>query len=263
MVGVLRMLRLVRILRLGKVFHYLPELFAIVRGIRIAFRAIALVFALIGIFIYMAAIALRVLLADTNVGNLRFKSVPQAMATLLLDCVMSGGRGGPLMREVYSEHMICSFFLFGFSLLANVTMMGVLGALLVQVTQKVVEKGEEERSIMYSLATMDDFWKHVASRDEANDGFLTMNGFFELLSDEKTVKLLHKMTVDPETLIFLSDVVFSEHNDRMTQVEFNRFVLDLRESQNCRRKDHLVTRKFVNTRLTQLFHDFAHQSKTS
>merc|ERR1719362_2532841 len=69
--GVLRMLRLVRVLRLSKMFYFLPELFVIVRGICVAFRAISLVFALLGIFIYVFAIAFRVALEGTEVGELR------------------------------------------------------------------------------------------------------------------------------------------------------------------------------------------------
>jgi len=90
-------------------------------------------------------------------------------------------------------------------------------------------------------------------------GYITIDGFFELLSDEKTVKLLHKMAVDPEILISLSDFIFSENGNRLNRSEFNRFVLDLRASQKGTVKDHVVTRKFLNARLTQLGQNVAHQ----
>jgi len=257
--AVFRMLRLVRLLRLFKVFHFLPELFVLVRGIGIAFRAISLVFALLGLIIYCGAIVLRTFLDGTAFGNLRFQTVPQAMGTLLLDCAMSGTRGGPLIREAYAENMVFSGLIFVFSVLTNVTVMGVLAALLVQTIKKVAEVEEEEKNIMASLEKIESFWKHVASMDETQDGYITMEGFFELLRNEKTVKLLHNMGVDPENLIFLADFVFSENMNRLSREAFNRFVLDLRVSQKSTLKDEIVTRKFMNTRLTQLSQSVADQ----
>merc|ERR1711933_278163 len=96
----------------------------------------------------MGAIGFRVLLENTPMGNERFETVTQAMGTLLLDCALSGTKGGPLIREAYQEHPIYSLFMFFFALLANVTMMGVVGGLLVQTIKKVAEVEEVEKNNM-------------------------------------------------------------------------------------------------------------------
>jgi len=252
MLSVFRMLRLVRVLRLAKLFRFMPELLVIIRGIAIAMRAISLVFALLGIIIYIAAIIFRLLLEDTALGEEQFSSVPQAMGTLLLDCALSGTKGGPIMHAAWTEHPIYALLFFCFALLANVTMMGILGGLLVQTIKKVAEVEEEEKAIIRNLATMDDFWKHIVAMDENNDGFITLKEFFHLLQERKTVRLLKKMDVDPEALVFLSDFVFGEKNGRLTQQEFNHWVLELRGTQKATLKDHMVTRKVIVNQVLQM-----------
>jgi len=240
--GVLRMLRLVRILRLVKVFRFVPELFVIIRGIGIAVRAISLVFLLLGILVYVSAVAFRLLLEATSLGALRFQNVAQAMSTLLLDCALSGTKGGPLMREAYSEHPIYAVLFFCFAVLAG---------LLVQTIKKIAEVEEEEKRSVKNQNNMDDFWKHMLEMDEDNDGFITHDEFVHLLSDRKTVRLLKKMDVDPESLISLKDFMFKEHMGHLSQKDFNNWVLDMRKTQKGTLKDHYLTRKFMAEQLSQ------------
>lgn len=252
MFSVFRMLRLVRVLRLVKLFRFMPELLVIIRGIGVAMRAISLVFALLGIIIYVAAIIFRVLLEDTAFGTQHFKSVPQAMGTLLLDCALSGTKGGPLMRRAWDEHPIYALLTFCFALLANVTMMGILGGLLVQTIKKVAEVEEEEKAIIRNFATMNDFWQHIKESDENNDGFICLPEFFKLMSEKKTARLLKRMDVDPEALVFLSDFVFGSKDGTLSQEEFYRWVRDLRGTQKGTLKDHMVTRMLIIGQVNKL-----------
>lgn len=174
------------------------------------------------------------------------------MGTLLLDCALSGTKGGPLMREAWAEHPIYGFLFFCFALLANVTMMGILGGLLVQTIKKVAELEEGEKAYIRNLEAMDDFWKHVQAIDENNDGFITVAELFKSLSEKKTVRLLKQMDVDPEALVFLSDFVFGQKNGRLRREEFNRWVLDLRDGQKGTLKDHMVTQKVIVGQVNQV-----------
>lgn len=250
--AVLRMVRLVRVLRLVKLFRFLPELLVIIRGIGIALRAISLVFALLGIIIYMGAIAFRVLLERTAVGQERFHTVMQSMGTLLVECALSGTKGGPLMQETYQAHPIYSFFMFCFALLANVTVMGLLGGLLVQTIKKVAEVEEEEKRKLNNEATVEDFWNQLVAVDSDNDG-IDLPEFLRLLAEEGTLKILKKMDVDPRTLVSLSDFMFEENNGRLSREAFNQWVLDLRGTQKGTLKDHYVTRKFMTGKLQQIY----------
>jgi len=260
MLAVLRMLRLVRVLRLIKLFRYMPELLVIVRGIGVAIRAISMVFALLFLVIYVGAIIFRVLLEGSPLGTEHFETVMHAMGTLLLDCALSGTRGGPLMREAYSQHPIHSILIFAFVLLTNVTMMGLLVGLLVQTIKKVAEVEEDEKKEIRNKKTMHDFWRLINDVDENSDGYITIDEFHKLLSQRESVRLLKKMDVDPEGLVLLSDFVFAEGDGRLSQVDFNQWVLDMRGTQRGTIKDHIVTRKFV---ATKLMHSFQNTSRRS
>jgi len=255
MFAVLRMLRLVRVLRLIKLFRFLPELLVIVRGIGVAIRAISLVFMLLFVVIYIGAIVFRVLLEGTCFGNEHFETVMHAMGTLLLDCALSGTRGGPLMRKAYVEHPIYSVLLFVFVLLTNVTMMGLLVGLLVQTIKKVAEVEEDEKQSIRNLKSMNDFWKFVENMDSDSDGFITIDEFYNLLSRREALRLLKKMDVDPESLALLSEFVFTENQGKLSQADFNQWVLDMRGTQKGTIKDHIVTRKFMAMTLQHLFKD--------
>jgi len=254
---VLRIVRLVRIMRLVKLLHHLPELLVIVRGIAIALRAISLVFVLLGMIIYVGAIVFRVLLEDTSMGNELFGTVLQAMGTLLVDCALSGTKGGPLMRKAFEAHPVYSLLFFCFALLANVTVMGVLGALLVQTIKKITEAEDDAKRHIQNTTAIDKLWAHIVSLDENGDGFVTFEEFLGLLSDPKNLRLLKRMDVDPENIVLLADFVFREHNGRMSQKALKQWVLNLRGSQKSTMKDHYVTQKFLTEKLNEALIDMS------
>lgn len=248
---VLRVVRLMRIMRLVKLLRHMQECLVIIRGIGIAIRSISFVFMLLGVIIYVGAIVFRVLLEDTPMGRERFSSVSQAMGTLLVDCALSGTKGGPLMREAYDAHPLYSLLFFCFALLANVTMMGILGALLVQTIKKVTEAEQQEKQAIHNRTTMDSLWATVVELDENGDGYVTHDEFLKILSSPQNLKLLQDMDVELETLLFLADFMFDEHHGRLTQEELKQWVLDLRGSSKSTAKDHYLTRQFLTAKLTQ------------
>jgi len=252
---VLRMMRLMRMLRLVKLFRFLPEVLVIVRSIFIAIRAISLVFVLLLLIIYMGAIAFRVLLENSAPGKAHFETVTQAMGTLLLDCALSGTKGALLMRETYQVSPVYSLLMFCFALISNVTVMGVLTALLVQTIKKVADVEEDQRRIIRNETLVDNFWNHVVAMDENGDGYIVYDEFVRLLHRPETLQLLQKLDVNPEILVFLSDFMFEENEGRLSQHAFNQWVLDLRSMEQSTLKDHYVTRKFMKAKLGQIFPD--------
>jgi len=251
MVSVFRTLRLVRMLRLIKVFQHIPELMVIVRGLGIALRAILVVLALLGLIIYVSAIIFRVLLEDTTLGATQFPTVLTSMGTLLLDGVLAGHKGAPIIREAYDQHPISSMLFFFFVLLTNVTMMGVLAGLLVQTVKTVAEVEKEEKATSHMLNMMRQFWKLLIDSDEDHDGCISEAELHKLLRHRRATKLLHKMDVDPIVLIEVMDFLFTQRGGALSQAEFNRVVLDLRGSKKATFKDHVETRKFIHTQLVK------------
>mmetsp|Transcript_69710 Transcript_69710/g.215524 ORF Transcript_69710/g.215524 Transcript_69710/m.215524 type:complete len:624 (-) Transcript_69710:74-1945(-) len=242
-----RILRLLRVLRLARVLRRLPELMVIARAMAIAFRAISVVLMLLGVIIYMGAIVFRVVLEGTAVGHDHFQSVTHSMGTLLLELTLSGARGGPLIREASRESLAYSAMMLLFVLLANVTVMGVLGGLLVQTVKTVAEMEKEEMQVKSMTTTMDELWEIITCETEADGhGRIHEGQLKRLLADARAAKLLQKNAVDLEGLTAVSALICEESDGMLTKPQFKRMVLDLRGKNFAKVKDHVETRRFVS-----------------
>eukprot|EP00435_Cladocopium_sp_Y103_P015068 s920_g3.t1 len=80
----LRMAKLCRLTRLARLLRAVPELVIIVKGIGFASRSVTIFFIFWTLITYAFAIAIRELTENTEVGKLYFRTVPEAMNTLLL-----------------------------------------------------------------------------------------------------------------------------------------------------------------------------------
>jgi len=249
---IFRILRLLRVLRLARVLQHVPELMVIIRGIGIAFRAIGVVLALLFIIVYVGAIVFRVASEGTPLGDVRFPDVPTAMGTLLLECTLSGNRGTNLMREAWIEHPAFALLLLFFVLLANVLIMGVLTGLLVQTVKMVAEVEKEEKMVKELVRTMDQLWALVMDQDEDYDGVLSTAEFWRLMENPDTCKLLQALDVDVEGLVNVASFVFEQHGGSLSRTEFLHVILNIRGSKKATVKDHMETRKFLNTKMVSI-----------
>lgn len=116
---------------------------------------------------------------------------------------------------------------------------------------------EDEKKERKNNDTMNDFWNLVQEMDSDKDQYITKDEFILLLRQRKTAKLLKKMDVDPEGLIYLADFVFDEGHGRLSQVDFNQWVLDMRATQRGTIKDHIATRKFMTAKMRHFFEEAA------
>eukprot|EP00929_Paragymnodinium_shiwhaense_P083643 TRINITY_DN44645_c0_g1_i1.p1 TRINITY_DN44645_c0_g1~~TRINITY_DN44645_c0_g1_i1.p1 ORF type:complete len:744 (-),score=192.31 TRINITY_DN44645_c0_g1_i1:185-2416(-) len=263
--AVFRTVRLLRILRLGRVLRELPELLVIVRGVMMSFRALATVSALLAIIIYLAALVFRVMMEGTELGNDRFGSCLAAMGTLLLEGTLSGARGGELMREAYEESAVFAFALLAFVLLANVTMMGVLGGALVQTIRTVAEVEQEESQVRAIAIQLEGVWEHILDHrmnihdcDNVSTGSqrhtmtiteADLNCFLRL--DDEAMKLLNDVGVDLDGLLNVSSFIFQQNAGQLRKQQFKKMLLDLRGKMQAKVKDHVETRKFVHASLQE------------
>jgi len=243
--AVFRVLRLLRVLRLARVLREMDELLVMVRAIAIAFRAISIVLVLLGLLIYMGAIVFRVLLEDTALGARRFGTLPAAMGTLLLEATLSGTRGGPVIREATSEHIFYGFLILVFVLVANITMMGVLGGLLVQTVKTVAEVEKEEAQVKRVARKMDELWADIVRGETRTDSICEgqLKNFLRKRRD--LPKKLQDVGVDVEALVSASGFIFDQHEGQLGKPQLKRMVLDLRGKNAAKVKDHVETRRFV------------------
>ncbi|CAK9071362.1 unnamed protein product, partial [Durusdinium trenchii] len=144
----LRMAKLCRLTRLARLLRAVPELVIIVKGIGFASRSVAIFFVFWTMITYAFAIAIRQLTENTDVGDLYFKSVPEAMNTLLLQglfpesidllAAISGG-------ETWYLWPLTVFFL----AVVSLTVMYMLVGVLVEVVQVVASVEKESLSVTF------------------------------------------------------------------------------------------------------------------
>merc|ERR550532_2916939 len=89
----LRLLRLSRMARMAKLLRSMPELLILIKGMVSAMRSVFFTLLLLGILIYVFAIAFRQLTADTDAGKIYFYNIPKSMHTLLIDGTIMDGPG--------------------------------------------------------------------------------------------------------------------------------------------------------------------------
>jgi hypothetical protein len=243
---IFKILRVAKLLRLGKVVRCFPDLLVILRGITMAVRSVGVIVLLLAFIIYVSAIIFRVLLEGTDLGTLRFNNMGQAMGTLLLDCTLSGSKGTHVMKEADEEHLIYSGILLMYVVFANITVMGVLGGSLVQAIKTVAEVEKAENAAKVRKNKMEDLWYMIVGADIDNDGYLSEIEVRTLLDakDDAVSWQLKEMGVDVESLQDTLGFLLMQNGGIMTGDLFKKTVLELQTKKFAMVRDHVVTRKF-------------------
>jgi len=240
----------VRVLRLRKVFHHIPELMVIIRGLGRALRGILVMIALIGLNIYVGAIVLTALLHGSALGGESFPNVNTSMGTLMLDCTLSGSRGTAVIRAAWNAHPMLGMLILLFVLWSNVTMLGILTGLLVQTVKTVADLEREEKSVKTCFKTMEELWHiFLLDADANNDCKISMDEFLDWMSLKETARVMRSLDIDVEGLVSTSAFVFEQHQGRLARMDFMDMLHNLRNGKKATVKDHIETRKFTQAAL--------------
>merc|ERR1719329_994103 len=252
---VFRLLRFLKVLRLGKVLRQLPELLIIVRGVLMAYKAISFTILLLAMIVYAGGLVFRVLLDGTALGADSFATVPMAMGTLLIEATLSGSRGGSLLQETYSAHPACAACMLLYIVLANITMMGVLGGLLVQAVKTVTEFEKAHIDFVELLKDLNVIWTLALQHDNNKDNCICLQEFEEIMADSESVRKLKSAGVDMESLAMCSGFIFEQHGQdgKLTRQQFMQCVLDHQGKQAAKVKDHVQTRRYMHSQLQAFF----------
>lgn len=253
---VLRMLRIFRILRLARLMQAVPELMIIACAIARSFRAIWVIMAMHTLFIYISAVVMRILASGTNLGKEHFSTVFHAMGTLLLDCTLSGARGGPIMRAAHDESFVFAGLIFGFVLVGNITMMGMFTGVLVQSIRTTADKEKEAVLIEKVHIVMDAMWQKATEQDVDRDGLVNEEELGDLIDTPDFSVALQSLDVDPEAFSELSGFMYrqcgADQTGGLRMIDLKRMVLDLRGKQVAKVKHHIETRKLICSYLDEL-----------
>lgn len=248
-----RLVRLTRMARVAKLLKAVPELVVLLKGIAVAARSVFFTLCLLFLFIYVFAVGLTQLTAETEVAERYFKTVPDAMTALLLygtlpdlaEMVFFVGR-----EKFYFAIVLCAFIL-----LATLTVMNMLVGVLVEVVG-VVSAVEKEALVlthvkckMISLMKASGLIKEDDPRPETS--VVSKEDFMILMGKPEAARILQCVGVDAVSLVDFADFIFKDTTE-VTFVHFMEFVLQLRGSNTATVKDIVDMRKVLLKELHDL-----------
>merc|ERR1740123_1249566 len=140
---VARLLRLSRMARMARLLRAMPELMILIKGMVAAMRSVFFTLFLLVIIMYVFAIAFTQVCDETDIGQDKFKTVPQSMYTLLLYGTLLDDVGY-LSNKLGKESFILTTMFFFFVLLAALTVMNMLIGVLCEVVSAVAATEREE-----------------------------------------------------------------------------------------------------------------------
>mmetsp|Transcript_73278 Transcript_73278/g.164665 ORF Transcript_73278/g.164665 Transcript_73278/m.164665 type:complete len:570 (+) Transcript_73278:89-1798(+) len=252
----LRLLRLSRMARMAKLLRSMPELLILIKGMVSATRSVFFTLLLLLILIYVFAIALRQLTADTTVGLTYFSSIPKSMHTLLLDGTLMDGPGTLIsLMEADGDYVFIIIF-YIFVTLSALMVMNMLIGVLCEVVSAVA--ATEKESI--TVATVKDGFQRIIDEgglDTDGDHMISKKEFEAILDSAEATRLLERVQVDVYGLVDLADFIFDKDDDEAEEVQlefpdFMEIVLSLRGSNTTTVKDMVDMRKFIKGALDQM-----------
>jgi hypothetical protein len=271
-----RLLRLIRLVRLTRLVRALPELMILVLGMRAAVRSVVSTLLLIGLNLYIFAIAFRISIGGDphpeahwfdgwsesreefdarNPGAVyRFRSIEDSVWALLCAGTLLDDATGVINDIKDHSELMVMLFMF-YVLVTNFTLLSMLVGVLCEVVANVADQNKEEIIISFVKST---FMEVLRSIDQNNDGTISEKEFTELLSSPEVEDALSQVGVDVDNLAGLKDFFFHSdtHTEEEVQLSWTQFletVLSLRSSNKASVLDvtqsrHLVKRYFLETR---------------
>merc|ERR1719215_1546192 len=175
---------------------------------------------------------------------------------------MSGAKGGPVIRYAWGSSPFLAVSVFGYVVLAQITLLGVLTGLLVQTVRTTAMVEKESSMIEQINAAVDEVWQRVIGdapleqQPRATEAELQ-----SLTEDEDLVALCCSLDVD--WAHFLESILIfqtcRDEDGKVAKRDFKKILLDLRGSEPAKVKHHVETRKFVYS----LFEDMVQTAQIS
>jgi len=247
--SVLRLFRLARLSRLVRMLRSFPQLMTMIKGMATAAASVGYTLGLLIIITYVFAIALRNLVAKgSEIEETYFPSVYQAIISLIIFGTFLDALSDFLLA-VQKDSTVCFILCWIYIALASLTVMNMLiGVLCEVITAVAAEENEVE-----TVQQINERFGKVADQTET-PGELTWNEFQKVLDDPENVNALRDLSVDPESMIDLSqDFFFADGAENTVRKEdFLEMVLDARGGQSTTVKDIMHLGKRFNQKFVSL-----------
>eukprot|EP00931_Biecheleriopsis_adriatica_P028665 TRINITY_DN17092_c0_g2_i1.p1 TRINITY_DN17092_c0_g2~~TRINITY_DN17092_c0_g2_i1.p1 ORF type:complete len:818 (-),score=141.55 TRINITY_DN17092_c0_g2_i1:228-2648(-) len=225
--AMLRMFRIVKLLRLSritKLLRAIPELVIVIKAIGFASRSVAVFACLWLIMIYCFAVVMRQISDGTEAGKTWFKSVPDAMNTLLLNGILPDH--ATIVNDISDPTRGSAFYglvMTCFIVLASITVMYMLVGVLVEVVSKIANNEKETLTVSYLAAEVRNKLHDIGYSDD--DSF-TKPQLYTLLTSSDMSRLLKEESIDIDSVVDMLDIIYEDLEKFESDMTFEK-VIDL------------------------------------
>lgn len=150
---VFRLLRLTRLLRMARLIRMVPELLIMVKAVASAARSVGFTLILLGICLYVFAIAFRAVLDGTDVGKNFFASVPISMHSLAMHGTLLDNISA-IMELLLIDSPAGFTLMYIFIIMSAVTIMNMLIGVLCEVITAVADAEREALQVSWTTEVL-------------------------------------------------------------------------------------------------------------
>lgn len=249
--GPIKMVRLLRLARMNRLARALPELVTMIKGMKVAARAILCSLLLLVMLVYIFAIIMHMFLASEYPVSEYFATVPLSMWTLLLDGTLMDSPGivlGKLRKGDY-YFMITIFFIF--QLLSAMLVMNMLIGVLCEVVTAVAAHEKEDAAIRLMKGGLLGLLKEL---DKDGSGEISHEEMRNVFEDPSAVMVLKSLDVDVGYLFELGDWLFQEEGTEIPIDQVMELILNLRGDSASKVQDVIDITNFHTWKLKNEMH---------
>lgn len=215
--GPLRLLRLLRLSRMARLMRMLPELVTMLKGVKVASRAVGSCLLIAFLLIYVFGIVMNMILRTEERVNEHFGTLPRTMWTLFVDgTLMDSTTVLSYLVYIGEGHTFLAATVFViFILLSAMTIMNMLIGVLCEVVSSVAAAEKHEGAVRMMKETI---VVQLRNFDSDGNGMICKEELQHVMEDVETTEVLESLQVDVEYLKELQQTFF-EHPDSEVSIE--------------------------------------------
>lgn len=246
-----RILRVLRTARMARLVRLIPELMILIKGMIVACRSVFFTLMLLLIITFIFSIAFLELSSHTPLEQEYFRSIPDAIVSLILHCIVPDQE--VFFKSLAEESWILGVLVLLFILLGSLTVMNMLLGVLVEAVKTVSTIEQEQmmadfaRKVLWGLIQDDTEMQEV----DYQQRMISEKEFKSLLRKPRAVTALLKLGVDAGAALDYGRMLF-EDDESVSFVEFMHAMLTLRGSNKATVKDIVELRKYIGEEFTQI-----------
>jgi len=240
----LKLVRVLRLARMGRLVRSVPELVAMIKGCVVASRAVGSAFMLLFGLVYVFSIILMIFMQgdDNEVLVERYGNLGKTMWTLLIDASFMDGLGYAFTPLLEAKQYVSFVALLVFVLLSSLTVMNMLIGVLCEVVTSVAEAEKEEVAIDLLKGTLLAMLRGI---DEDKSGEISQEEISHILHYEEALAVLKDLNVDVDYFVDSLNMHFEYGGGNIGIMKVMDLILMLRGDRPPTMKDMIHGQTFA------------------